>query len=52
MTVVGVAADIRRESLSEAPAPEYYRPQSQTTWGFQYLMVRRFRSFAGSLDDP
>ena len=40
MTVVGVAADIRRESLSEAPAPEYYRPQSQITWGFQYLMVR------------
>ncbi len=40
MTVVGVAADIRRESLSEAPAPEYYRPHSQITWGFQYLMVR------------
>ena len=40
MTVVGVAGDIRRESLSEAPKPEYYRPHSQITWGFQYLMVR------------
>ena len=40
MTVVGVAADIRRESSSEAPRPEYYRPHSQITWGFQYLMVR------------
>jgi putative ABC transport system permease protein len=40
MTVVGVAADIRRESLDAAPEPEYYRPHSQITWGFQYLLVR------------
>jgi len=40
MTVVGVAGDVRRESLSEAPGPEYYRPHSQLTWGFQFLVVR------------
>jgi len=40
MTVLGVAGDIRRESLSDVPKPEYYRPHSQITWGFQYLMVR------------
>jgi len=40
MTVVGVAADARRVSLQETPSPEYYRPHSQITWGFQYLMVR------------
>jgi putative ABC transport system permease protein len=40
MTVVGVAGDVRRESLSDVPKPEYYRPHSQITWGFQYLMVR------------
>lgn len=40
LTVVGVAGDVRRATLSEAPGPEYYRPHSQITWGFQYLMVR------------
>jgi len=39
-TVVGVSGDTRRTSLAEAPAPEYYRPHRQITWGFQYLMVR------------
>ncbi|MCH7990965.1 MAG: ABC transporter permease [Gemmatimonadetes bacterium] len=40
MTVVGVAEDIRRESLESAPEAEYYRPHAQITWRFQYLMVR------------
>lgn len=40
MTVVGVADDIRRESLGAEPGPEYYRPHTQVAWGFQYLMVK------------
>ncbi len=39
-TVVGVAGDVRRESLNQDPGLEYYRPHSQTTWAFQYLVVR------------
>jgi len=35
MTVVGVAANIRRESLMQEARPEYYRPHSQISWGFQ-----------------
>jgi putative ABC transport system permease protein len=40
MTVVGVAANVRRENLMLEPRPEYYRPHSQITWGFQYLLAR------------
>ena len=40
MTVVGVAGDVRRTSLADEPVAEYYRPHSQLTWAFQYLMVR------------
>lgn len=40
MTVVGVAEDIRRQSLDAEPEPEYYRPHTQLTWGFQFLLVR------------
>jgi len=40
LTVVGVAGDVRRSDLAETPGPEYYRPHSQITWTFQYLMVR------------
>jgi putative ABC transport system permease protein len=40
LTVVGVAADVRRVALDRSPEPEYYRPHTQITWGFQYLMVR------------
>jgi len=39
-TVVGVADDVRRIGLAHAPEPEYYRPHSQLTWAFQYLVVR------------
>ena len=39
-TVVGVAGDIRRTDLASPPGPEYYRPHSQITWAFQYLIVR------------
>lgn len=39
-TVVGVAGDVRRSSLDEAPEPEYYRPHTQIAWAFQYLLVR------------
>ncbi len=39
-TVVGVAGDVRRQSLAEVSGPEYYRPHRQITWGFQFLMVR------------
>jgi putative ABC transport system permease protein len=39
-TVVGIAGDVRRNSLAEEPRPEYYRPHSQITWGSQYLLVR------------
>ena len=38
--MVGVAGDVRRSSLADEPEPEYYRPHSQLTWAFQYLMVR------------
>ncbi len=39
-TVVGVAGNVRRRSLAEAPAMEYYRPHTQVTWAYQYLVVR------------
>jgi predicted permease len=44
-TVVGVAGDVRRQSLAEPPRPEYYRPHAQITWASQYLVVR-------TRDDP
>lgn len=39
-TVVGIAEDIRRTDLGQAPAPEYYRPHKQITWGTQFVLVR------------
>jgi putative ABC transport system permease protein len=39
-TVVGIAEDVRRIDLAEETEPEYYRPQAQITWAFQYLVVR------------
>ncbi|MGE0554119.1 MAG: ABC transporter permease [Gemmatimonadales bacterium] len=46
-TVVGVAGDVRRSGLSEAPSLEIYRPHAQISWGFQYLLVRAERSLEG-----
>ncbi|MEM7417557.1 MAG: FtsX-like permease family protein, partial [Gemmatimonadota bacterium] len=40
MTVIGVAANVRRAQLSAPPKPEYYRPHSQVRWGSQYLVVQ------------
>jgi len=39
-TVVGVADDVRRNSLAQPPELEYYRPQSQITWAYQYLVIK------------
>jgi putative ABC transport system permease protein len=39
-TVIGVAADVRRDGPTSELSLEYYRPHQQITWGFQYLMVR------------
>lgn len=39
-TVIGLAGDVRRTNLASIPGPEYYRPQSQVTWAFQYLVVQ------------
>lgn len=40
MTVVGLAADARRETLARPAEPEYYRPHGQLPWGYQFLVVR------------
>lgn len=39
-TVIGVAGNLRRESLDQAPGPEYYRPHTQITWATQFLIAR------------
>lgn len=39
-TVVGVAGDVRRESLDQSPVAEYYRPHSQIAWSFEYVVAR------------
>lgn len=39
-TVVGVAGDVRRVNLAEPSGMEYYRPHTQVTWGYQYLVIQ------------
>jgi putative ABC transport system permease protein len=40
MTVVGVVADVRLDSLERPPAPAIYRPQGQHGWRDMALVVR------------
>ncbi|MCZ6917787.1 MAG: ABC transporter permease [Gemmatimonadetes bacterium] len=40
ITVVGVAADVRRSSLAERESPEFYRPHAQMTWPGTGLLLR------------
>jgi putative ABC transport system permease protein len=40
LTVVGVAADVRRRELGDDPIPEFYRPHAQMAWPAMSLLVR------------
>ncbi|MCG8468745.1 MAG: ABC transporter permease [Gemmatimonadetes bacterium] len=40
ITVVGVAGDVRRESLETEPRPEFYRPHAQMAWPGSAVLVR------------
>ena len=40
LTVVGVVADVRRDTLAAQPALEFYRPHEQVPWASQYLVLR------------
>ncbi len=44
--IVGVVADTRQTSLSDAPPPQVYVPQTQMPWFFSTLLVRLDRPFA------
>ena len=40
LTVIGVVADVRRDTLSARPPLEFYRPHEQVPWASQYLVLR------------
>jgi putative ABC transport system permease protein len=40
LTVVGVAADVRRRGLESDPIAEFYRPHAQMAWPSMSLLVR------------
>ena len=50
-TVVGVVGDTRDEELGRPPGPTWYRPHTQLTWAYQYLVIATQPS-AGNIAGP
>jgi putative ABC transport system permease protein len=40
MTIVGVVADVRHQSLGAEPGPEIYKPSTQLAWKQMHFLVR------------
>lgn len=40
VTIVGVCADVRYQSLRTAPVPEFFRPYAQDPWAYVNIVVR------------
>ena len=40
MTIVGVVADVRHQSLGAEPGPELYKPSTQLAWKQMHFLVR------------
>ncbi|MDZ7640052.1 MAG: ABC transporter permease [Bryobacterales bacterium] len=40
VTIVGVCADVRYQSLRLAPVPEFFRPYAQDPWAYVNIVVR------------